>query len=85
MRGLALSHQRPEEMLLESLLMLLAPVRDVLTQEREPRTCVVCACSPLLGQYLARERTLTRVQKYLFVYLPLFLQKVSLPQGWGAM
>lgn len=37
---------------------------------REPRACAVCACSPLLGQYLARERILTWVQKYFFFVPP---------------
>ena len=69
----------------ESLLVPLAPVRDILTREREPRAWAVCAYSPLPGQYLARERILTRVQKCFFVYLPLFLQKMFPPQGWGGM
>ena len=69
----------------ESLLMLLAPVRDILTWERKPRACAVCACSPLLGQYLARERILTWVQKYFFFCTsPCSSKRCSLPRAGEA-
>lgn len=78
-RGLALCHQRHEEVPSESLLQ----AGEVVTQERVHRGCVVFTCSPLLGWHLARESPWTWVQERFFPYLPLFFQK-SLPWGWGA-